>query len=178
MGILHYARHFGLLACMTAVLSATGRWIPVPGVVATFGIYGALHASLLAFTLRGRQPTGRRLRFVAVAAALSMLSVSLGLGAGHIIGGSMGMTRPALLLSLSSGVGAATYASLVRRFFGAHLTWPAIVTIMLGCVLATLAVLASGFHLKGAGLPVAVSWWFAWSLGLWFHDGRSARKRT
>jgi hypothetical protein len=174
MGILYYARHFCLLACVAAVLAATRRWNPAIGVVATFGIYGALHASTLAVTLRAQPPAGRRLRFVVIAASLSMLSVALGLCANHFIGGSTGMAQTALLLSLSSGIGAATYASLIRRFFEAHLTPSAIVTVVLGCIVATLAVLVSGLYLKGGGLWVAVSWWFAMSLGLWVHDGRSA----
>jgi hypothetical protein len=177
MGILYYFRHFGLLACLAAVLAATRRWSPAIGIVATFGIYGALHASLLAVTLRARQPTGRRLRFVVIAASLSMLSVALGLGASRFIRGSMGMAQLALLLSLSSGIGAATYASLIRRFFGARLTRSAMVTVVLGCVVATLAVLLSGIYLNGGGLWVAVAWWFAFSLGVWFYDGRSAVHR-
>ena len=45
---------------------------------------------------------------------------------------------------------------------------------MLGCIVATLVVLVSGIYLRGGALTVAVSWWFAMSLGLWVHDGRSA----
>jgi hypothetical protein len=174
MGILYYARHFCLLACVAAVLAATRGWNPAIGIVATFGIYGALHASTLAVTLRAQPPAGRRLRFVVIAASLSMLSVALGLCARRFIGGSTGMAQTALLLSLSSGIGAATYASLIRRFFGAHLAPTAIVTVVLGCIVATLAVLVSDLYLKGGGLWVAVSWWFAMSLGLWFYDGRSS----
>jgi hypothetical protein len=172
MGIIRYARHFGLLACVALLLGATRRWNPSLSVVATFGIYGALHASVLAFTLRGRQSAGRRMRFVATAASLSMLSVVLSLCANRFIGASTGMARSAFLLSMSSGTGAATYAILIRRSFGAHLTMSAIVAIVLGCVAATLAVLFSGIYLQGGGLWVAVSWWFAMSLGLWFYDGR------
>ena len=178
MGILYYLRHFGLLACLAAILAATRRWIPAIGVVATFGIYGALHASMFAVTLRARQPAGRRLRFVVIAASLSMLSVALGVWASHFIGGSMSMIQTALLLSLSSGIGAATYAGLIRRCFGAHLTLAAIVTVVLGCIAATMAVVVSGLYLKGGGLWVAVSWWFAMSLGLWFHDGRTRLRTT
>jgi len=174
MGILYYARHFGLLVCLAAVLAATHRWNPAIGVVATLGIYGALHASALVVTLRARPRAGRRLRFIAMASSLSMLSAALGVCASHFVGGSMGMARTASLLSLSSGIGAATYAGLIRRFFAAHLTPSAIVTIVLGCIVATLAVLASGIYLQGGALWVAVSWWFAMSLGLWVHDGRSA----
>jgi hypothetical protein len=175
MGILYYTRHFSLLACLAAVLAATRGWSPAIGVVATYGIYGALHASTLAVTLRARPPAGRRMRFVVIAASLSMLSVALGLCASRFIG-SMGMAQTALLLSMSSGIGAATYATLIRRFFGAHLTPSAIVTVVLGCIVATLAVLVSGTYLKGGGLWVAISWWFAMSLGLWFYDGRRERR--
>lgn len=175
MGILFYPRHFCLLVCLAAILAATRGWNPAIGVVATYGIYGALHASALAVTLRARPPARRRMRFVVIAASLSMLSVALGLCASRFIGGSVGMTQTALLLSLSSGIGAATYASLIRRFFGARLTLSAIVTVVLGCIVATLAVLASGIYLKGGGLWVAISWWFALSLGLWVHDGRRER---
>jgi hypothetical protein len=174
MRILYYARHFALLACLAALLAATRRWNPAIGVVAAFGIYGALHATTLAVTVRARPPAGRRLWFVVIASSLSMLSVVLGVSASRFIGGSTGMARTALLLSLSSGFGAATYASLIRRFFGAHLAPSAIATIALGCIVATLVVLVSGVYLKGAGLWVAVSWWFALSLGLWVHDGRSS----
>ena len=176
MGILHYARHFGLLASLAALLAATRGWSPAIGVVATFGIYGALHASTLALTLRAPPRAGRRLRFVVIAASLSMLSAALGVCASRFLGGWMGMVQTALLLSMSSGIGAATYATLIRRFFGAHLTLSAIVTVVLGCIAATLAVLVSGIYLKGGGLWVAASWWFAMSLGLWVHDGRRERR--
>jgi len=172
MGILYYARHFALLACLAAFLAATREWSPAIGVVATFGIYGALHASTLALTLRAPPRAGRSLRFVVIAASLSMLSTALGVCASRLFDGSMGMAQTALLLSMSSGIGAATYASLIRRFFGARLTLSAIVTVVLGCIVATLAVLLSGIYLNGGSLWVAASWWFAMSLGLWVHDGR------
>jgi hypothetical protein len=174
MGILNYTRHFGLLACVATLLAATRRWNPAIGVVPAFGIYGALHATTLAVTLRARPPAGRRLLFVAIASSLSMLSVALGMCASRLIGGSTGMAQSALLLSMSSGIGAATYAILIRRFFAAYLAPSAIAAIVLGCIVATLVVLVSGIYLKGAGLWVAVSWWFAISLGLWVHDGRRA----
>ncbi len=177
MGILYYARHFSLLACLAAFLAATPPWAPAIGVAATFGIYGALHAGSLAVTLRARQSAGLKLGFVAIGASLSMASVALGACVSRVTGGTMGIAQTALLLSLSSGFGAASYASLIRRFFGALLTRSAIVTIALGCAVATLAVLVSGIHLKAGGLWVAASWWFAMSLGLWFCDGRGTARR-
>lgn len=174
MRILDYPRHFGLLACLATVLAATRRWSLPFGVMATFGIYGALHATTLVLTLRARPPAGRALRFIVISALLSMLNVALAMCVSRFIRGSMGMAQTALLLSLSSGMGAATYSSLIRRFFGAHLTLSAIVTVALGCIAATLAVLVSGIYMLGGGLWVAGSWWFALSLGLWFYDGRRA----
>jgi hypothetical protein len=85
------------------------------------------------------------------------------------------MAGPALLLTLSSGLGAASYAFLVQRYFGADLSRYALVSIALGCVLATLAVLLSGVYLQGGGLWFAAFWWFAFSAGLWYHDRRRSR---
>jgi hypothetical protein len=172
MGTVYYARHFGLLACLAAFLAATPPWAPTIGVAATFGIYGALHAGSLAVTLRARRSAGLRLGFVASGASLSMLSVALGACVSRFMDATTGIAQTALLLSLSSGFGAASYAGLIRRFFGAHLTRFAIVTIALGCMGATLTVLVSGMHLKAGGLWVAASWWFAMSLGLWSWDER------
>jgi hypothetical protein len=85
------------------------------------------------------------------------------------------MAEPALLLALSSAFGAASYALLVQRYFGANLSLRALASITLGCVLATLAVLWSGIYLRGGGLWFAAFWWFAFSAGLWYHDGRAPK---
>jgi hypothetical protein len=168
-GIFRYDRQVGLLTCVAAVLAAIRPPGLASGVVGTFGIYGALHASAMVVTLRTKAPAGRRLLFVATAAGLSMVSAALGLWANRVTGGS-GVAQPAPLLCLTSGFGAATYVLLIRRFFGVALRPAAMGTIALGCVAATLAVVVSGLYLKGGGLWVAVSWWFALSLGLWLHD--------
>jgi hypothetical protein len=176
MGILNYGRHFILLTCMAAVLAATSRWSPTHGAAASFGIYGALHASVLAATLRAPQPLWRKLLFVAIGASLSVLSATVSYYASHMIGRLPGMAGPALLLALSSGLGAASYALLVQHYFGANLSLRGLVSITLGCMFATLAVLWSGVYLRGGGLWFAAFWWFAFSTGLWYHDRRAPRR--
>jgi hypothetical protein len=171
LGALYYGRHFMLIGGIAAVLAATSSWRPSQGAAVSCGLYGALHASTLAVSLRAPQPLRRKLLFVAIAASLSMLSVTMGLYGGRFIGTLPGMVGPYVLLALVSGFGAASYAVLVRRFWIADLPLRALVSITLGCVLVTLAVLMSGIPLKTVGsLWFAVFWWFAFSAGLWHHE--------
>lgn len=166
-GALFYARHFLLLGCIAAVLAASSPWRPSLGAVASFGLYGALHSSTVVLSLRAPQPLWRKLLFIAIAASLSMLSVMLGLYGGHVIGTLPGTVGPFILLAFSSGLGAASYALLVRRFWIAGLPLRALLWITLGCVLAVLVVLLVGMLLKTVGgLGFAVSWWLAFSAGL------------
>jgi hypothetical protein len=171
-GTLHYARHFVLLTGVVAVLAAANRWSHAAGAVASFGIYGALHASTVSATLRRPQPLWRKLVFVAFASALSMLSALVCFHASRFFGRLPGMAGYALLLTLASGLGAASYASLMRLYFRSHLSPRAVGSITLGCVMATLAVLLSGAYLRGGGFCFAAFWWFAFSIGLWHFDGR------
>jgi hypothetical protein len=169
-GVLDYSRHFVLLACVSAALVASSRWRPALGAVASFGIYGALHASVVVVTLRTSPPPWRKLLIVAAGTILSMLSVTLSLYASRFHAALPGMAKPALLLALSSSFGAACYAALLRRAVGVQLRPSALVSIPLGCVVAVLAILESGVYLRSGGLGFALAWWFAFSLGLWLHD--------
>jgi len=167
---LHYPRHFMLLAGIAAVLAAASPW-RLHGPVASFGLYGALHALTVVLTLRALPSLRRRLLFIAIAASLSMLSAAVGLYGSHFIGTLPGTAGPFLLLALSSGFGAASYAVLVRRFWIAKLSRRSLVSITLGCVLATLVVLTLGILLGTIGsLWLALSWWFAFSTGLWYRE--------
>jgi hypothetical protein len=170
MGLLHYARHFGLLACVTALLAATHPMNPVQGVVASFGLYGALHACILAATLRRFESWRRKFAFVAGASALSMVGVALCLHASRWGAPMPGMVKPALLLAAASAFGAASYALLIRYCFGAGLGPKAIGSITLACVVATLGVLASRLYLVGGTLWFAGAWWFAFSGALRYQD--------
>lgn len=170
--MLNYARHFALLACATVLLAATQLMGGVQGGIASFGVYGAFHAGAVAATLRRFAPGWRKVAFVAVAAALSMASVTLCLHASRWVVPMPGMAKPALLLAAAGGLGAASYALLIRYCFGVDFGARSIVSITLVCVVATLAVLATRLYLHGGVLWFAVAWWFAFSLGLQYHDPR------
>lgn len=180
MGIIYYSRHFGLLAGMTAVTAATSRFGAPIGIVASFGIYGALQSSTIALTLRRPQPRWRRSQFIGLGAVQSMAVVTLALNAGRLIGRMPGSAAAAAVLALSSGLGAACQAIVVRRLLGARLTPPAVASMALGCAVTSLAVLETGLYRAGEGLGIAPSWWFAvtwwftFSLGLCLHDANGS----
>jgi hypothetical protein len=130
-----------------------------------------LHAAALAASLRATHVFGRKLLFVATAACLSMSSVSLSLYANHLMGSAAGAARPVLLLALSAGGGAASYALLIRSFWGARVSTWVLVSIVLGCVAATLLALMAGTLLHEAAGPwIAVAWWFAFSAGFVYQN--------
>jgi hypothetical protein len=173
MVTLHYTRHFILLICVAATLAATSPWHPSYGPVASFGLYGVLHSSTIVLSLRVQQAVWRKLLFVAIAASLSMLMVMVSLYGGRFMGTLPGTVGPFLLLALSSGLGAASYAALVRRFWIADLPLRAFVSITLGCVLVTAVGLMSEILLQAVGgLWLAIAWWFAFSAGIWYHEVR------
>ena len=170
MSMLNYARHFCLLICLTVVLAVTSTLSVAPTLVGAFGLYGALHASAIAVSLREPKPLRRQVLFIVSGATLSMASLSFGLLVIRIGGALPGMSKPAVSLALSSGIGAAAYALVLRLCFDAPLAPPAVGSIALGCVLATLAVLGSRLYLHGGSLWFAAAWWFAFSAGLWRAD--------
>ena len=168
MGGLHYRRHFCLLIGMSAFLVVAARASPAIGLVGSFAVYGALHASMIAVTLLAPQPWWRKPAFAASSALLSGASVGLSLWLSRFSAGLPGYTRPALLLSLSAGLGAASYALALNRFFAAKLPVRSILSISLGCIVATLAILRSGIYLEAGSLPFALAWWGAFSAACGF----------
>jgi len=120
--------------------------------------------------LRATHPLQKKLLFIAGGATFSMLSVALGLWASRLPGTLPGMAKPALLLAGSSGFGAASYALLFGFCFQATLVRHALVSVTLGCVVSSLAVLASGIYHQSGALWFAVAWWFAYSIGFWHQD--------
>lgn len=174
MGILHYGRHFSLLGAAAAVLASSHRWSAASGAVAAFGVFGALHAATLVATLRCPQRPWRRPAFVVIGASLSMLTVALAVALRAAA--PPGVLQPMLLVGLSSALGAAGYALLIRQWFAARLPPRALLAITLGCSLTSLAVLATGLYRVGPWC-FAVTWWLAFSVGLWLHDGRRHARR-
>lgn len=173
MGLLNYERHLVLLACFAGVLSLTGEWTQALGPIGSCAVYGSLHGAALVLTLR-RRPAPRLCGvFILVAAVQSVVAVSIALLAGRFGTDWRGALRPALLLSLCSGVGALGYSLFIRAAFHMSLSAAAVVSIVLGCVVLDLAVLSSGLYLHGGVFWFAVAWWFAMSLGLWYQDART-----
>jgi hypothetical protein len=170
-GHLHYARHFMVLFACAALLAAVSPWRIAPGADSAFALYGALHASAIAVSLRVAQPLWRKLLFVAIAAVLSMLTQRLGLSGVQFVGELPGLLGPLALLTLSSGIGAFAYGALIRGFGIYRYRLGALAVTALFCMAATcVAFIAAGrFHVLG-GLWVAIPWWFAFSGGLWYYD--------
>ncbi len=166
-----YSRHFIALAVVTAALGLTDRWRQGWGAVSTIGVYGALHASLLVAALRVTQASWRKLCFIALAAGLAMVSVRVGLACDRLLGADLGSFAPAALLTVSAGLGAASYGLLIRRFWIRDLPLRSLLAITLWCALLTLAALPLGTHLHTAsGWWFAMIWWWSFSLSLWYHD--------
>ena len=166
-----YPLHFGVLTGLTVWVTAVTRWLPVHGPVARFGLYGALYSCSLAVAVRGTVPLRHRLEFIAGGALLSAVNVIAGIQASRMLSGLPGTIGPSLILASCAGLGAAGYAVLVRTVWHAALPPRALVSMALGCMLASLGILALHLTLRADGLWVAVSWWFAFSIGLWYHDG-------
>lgn len=172
---LAYARHFGLLTVGIVVVAGTGSWRPAMGLMASYGVYGALHATLLAVSVREAGSRWHRPCFVAAGALLCMLNVALTLRLALMLNG-VGSMGGALLLAAAAGGGAAAYTVLFGRFFAIHVAPRTVMSIALGCSAATLAVFVSPWRASAGGFAVAAAWWIALSTGLWWHD--AVRRKT
>ncbi|MEA3151701.1 MAG: hypothetical protein QOD56_2640 [Gammaproteobacteria bacterium] len=179
MGHLFYPRHFILLFCAVVILALTGAWGRPREAVVAFGVYGALHSAIVVASLRVPQALVRRLLFVSLAASLAMLCVLLGFYGTRHLAVLPGMSGPELLVTLSSGLGAATYAVLIRLFWIDDLSPRAIFSLTLGCMSAILAALMCGSSfLRTVGeLWFAAVWWLAFSTGLWYQERLAAPSR-
>jgi hypothetical protein len=139
-------------------------------------MYGALHSIALVVSSRARLKGTAKFLFVVCAAVLSASSAALALYAARLLGGSPSMAGPAVLLAMSSGLGAVGYAWLVRRFWISDLPYGAIGAIGVVCVAASLLVLATDpWPRTSDGLWIAAPWWLAFSAGLGFCDRQSIK---
>ena len=172
---IDYPRHFMLLVVVSVVLVATQRWRPVLGAVPSLALYGALHSTALVAALRPPQRLRRKAAFITAAICLAMLSVSMARFGGGRLASMLGLTPPAVLLSLCSGLGAASYAVLIRCFWSPNMPRRALTGITLSCMLCTSLALPLGTYLHVVSPTWFVSiWWWAFSLTLW-HHGRAQR---
>jgi hypothetical protein len=149
--------------------------------LASFAINGALHALSLTLALRSPQSNLRKFAFIAIAAALSIFTMYVGIVGLVLFAVVPGNERLYLVLGLCSLCGAITYGSLIRIFWIRKFSPRRILAMSLLCVLATsLAFFARLYSEALGGWWLAAVWWFAFSGGLWFFDAHpdSLRRST
>jgi hypothetical protein len=173
MAPVHYLRHFLLLGAFSVALAVISRLHLLSNLDASFALYGAGHAAALVLSLRGRRSAWRECLFIVVAAALSVITLHVGIWIMHLLGRLPGNIGLYTALGVAAWAGAVTYGISIR-LWGIRLLKPrSLAVIGLGCAVATYAAFISLAHLHFLGrwwLPML--WWFAFSGGLWYHDRR------
>jgi hypothetical protein len=171
MGHFNYARHFSVLGAATVVLFLLGHWdLLSDSLLASFAINGALHALSLTLALRSPQNNLRKLLFIAIASALSVFTMYVGIVGLVLLAVVPGNERLYLVLGLCSLSGAITYGSLIRMFWIPKFSPRRILGMSFLCVLATSLAFFARFYSGLGGWWLAAVWWFAFSGGLWFFD--------
>jgi hypothetical protein len=173
----HYKRHFILLAVATAILIGlscfnyfNAAFLP------NFAINGALHAAALTLSLRSAETLVRKCLFVALAAALSMLTLYVGIITLVALAYLPGTTRLFAVLGICALCGGITYGSLVRIFWLRQLSSRSVLFIAILCTLATLPTYLVKNYFQIAGVwYLATIWWLAFSGGLWYFDSKGSR---
>jgi hypothetical protein len=180
MGHFYYARHFGVLAAATLILFLLGQWsLLKDSLIITFATNGALHASALVFTLRAPESLTRKCIFVAIAVALSVLTLYVGIISLVLFSVLPGTERLYVVLGVCSLSGAITYGSAVRLFWVRNLSSRLILAMSVLCLPATsIAFFARTYTELLGGWSLAAAWWFAFSGGLWYFDTRDRAVNT
>ena len=172
MGHFFYARHFAALGVAALLIFLLGHWdLLNDSLIISFAINGGRHAIALVATLRAPQVAWRNLAFVALAVALSVFTMYVGISGLVLFAALPGNERLYAVLALCSVTGAITYGSLTRLFWLGKFPPRLIVAMAILCLLgAWLAFwVRSYFGFLGAWW-LAAAWWFAFSGGLWFFD--------
>jgi len=173
MGHFLYARQFLLLACFSVLLAVTTRLHLLTDLIVCFAVYGALHAAALVLTLRARQPAWRSCLFIFGAAALSVMTLHVGMFGGRFSGALSANAAIYAVLGFSAVTGVVAYGILIRLFGIYGLTLMQLAVISLACLLATYVAFFTLTHSHSLGRWwLAVWWWYAFSGGLWYCDRR------
>lgn len=169
-----YPLHFSLLACFGVLLIAMAQLHIETGLSLSFALYGALHAAALVIALRAHHPIWRKCSFIVAAAALSTMTLQLGIIAGQLLGTGRG--NAAFVLGLCGATGAAAYGALIHLSGIYELTPRSLAVLCVNCMLAACAAFFTlvRFHSLGRWW-LAVLWWYAFSGGLWYFDKRNQR---
>jgi hypothetical protein len=168
-----YPRHFLLLTGFSILLAVLSRQHFLSDLSLSFALYGALHASALVLAFRARHPIGQKCLFIAIAAGLSVLTLSVGVFGIHLTGTLPGNVGLYTVLGFSALMGAVSYGILIRIFRIFELNAGSIAFIGVGCTLATYIAAYTLAHSQFLGRWwLAVLWWYAFSAGLWYCDRR------
>jgi hypothetical protein len=172
-----YARHFVLLSIFSVMLCVTWRLQVSGGLAVSFAGYGALHASALVLAQRMRRSLLQPCIFIAMAAALSLMTLRIGLIAMQVSGTLLPNVK-LYVLGLSAMGGAVSYGILIRVFRIQELGLPEIVGISVGCMFATYVAIFALKHFHSSdSWPLAILWWYAFSGSLWYFDRRHAAQK-
>jgi hypothetical protein len=174
-----YPRHFLLLAGFSIVVMVLTRLRLLTDLNVCFALYGALHATALLLALRLHQPLWRLCLFIVLAAGFSVLTLRMGLFAGHLTGGLPANAALYAVLGVSAAIGALAYGILIRLFGYYALSIGGLALMAAGCMLAAFLALFSlqQAHFLGRWW-LAVLWWFAFSGGLWLCESVFSASRS
>jgi hypothetical protein len=173
-GRFRYDLLAGELVVLSLALWGSGGRFPPHGAVARFALYGALYSAALSATVRGPATLGRRVLFVVLGTLSSAATALIGFeaaGIPHLL--SFAVT-PGVILTTCAALGAAGYLTLVRILWSPTLRAAALPAASLGCALAVQGMQMLQLAPRAGGAWVAASWWFAFSLVLWYEDGLAA----
>ena len=161
----------GLLALAAGLMLAARQAVFAEALLPTFAASGALHAVALVFALRAPAAVFRGCLFIAIAAALNVLTLYIGILGSQLFAVLPAEERLYVLLGLCSASGAITYGSSIRLFWVQELSSRSVLAIAIACVLATLAAFfVRGYFQNVEGWWLATVWWFAFSVCLWYLD--------
>lgn len=173
MDSLRYGRHFLLLTGSSVLLGVLDKLQPPGGLVVAWALYGALHAAALAGSLRFSRPLWKACLFAVIAAALTVAAARAGIAGRQLLAALPDDVGLYAALGISATSGAAAYGVSIRLFGFYPMNAASIATISIGCTLAasTTLFMVTHFRLLGSWCLV-VSWWYAYSAGLWYWDRR------
>src|SRR5581483_11786922 len=191
MKVIRYGIHFTTLAVAAGIFWLV-RGVQLPQWISNFnlfhyGIMGALHATSIVVSLRGRRTALRALGFITLAAALSASAPFMGL-IGSVVWAPFadilrdkGLSGDAILVT-GSAIGALGYWLSVQRFWFGAFRWAGCFWVVAFCVTST-SLVGLGLHIldgydRGVAKidPDAISpmltfgWWLAFSTSLYWSE--------
>jgi hypothetical protein len=170
MGHFNYQRHFMLLAGAIATLAVLNQFSLYGDALVAFALNGALHAGVLIASLRASDTVLRKCLFVAIASALSILSLYVGIIALVLLAVLPDNTRLPAVLAICAASGAITYGSLVRIFWIRQLTSRHVLAIAMVCMLAIVPAYFAKLYFQLGLWWLVPAWWLAFSCSLWLFD--------